>query len=161
VDVPEELTAWRLVKTRYAATAFDGDGARRYGGRWNSPGTRVAYASESAALAVLEVLVHLQASALLPSYSLASVRFPAALVAALGADELPSAWAEYPPPSAAQRVGDGWVREGRSAVLRVPSVVVEGAHNFLLDPAHPDSHQVRVQPVRPFTFDPRLLSHTP
>ena len=70
------ITAWRLVKSRHARAAFDGEGARLYGGRWNSPGTRVAYASDSVALAALEVLAHLQSTAVLQAYSLATIRFP-------------------------------------------------------------------------------------
>jgi RES domain-containing protein len=62
------MQLWRLVKTRYAAAAFDGEGARVNGGRWNSPGTRVAYASANSALAVLEVLVHMTAGSGLPGY---------------------------------------------------------------------------------------------
>lgn len=118
---------------------------------------RVAYASETAAHAVLEVLVHLQSSAVLGSYHLVSVRFPSGLVNALDVAELPPTWAESPPPAAVRAIGDEWVRGGSSAVLRVPSVIVEGDHNYLLNPAHPEFAAVNVQPPRPYLFDPRLL----
>lgn len=157
MTVSHDVTAWRLVKTRYAATAFDGEGARLYGGRWNSLGVRVAYASETTALAILEVLVHLQASRVLSSYSLASVTFPAALVRELEDDRLPPNWTESPPPADMQAVGDEWVQRGESAVLRVSSVIVHAEYNFLLNPAHPEFARASVGPVRPFAFDPRLL----
>ncbi|MDQ3223821.1 MAG: RES domain-containing protein, partial [Gemmatimonadota bacterium] len=92
------ITAWRLVKPRHAADAFDGEGARLHGGRWNSPGTRVAYASDSIALAALEVLAHLQSTSVLQAYSLASLRFPAESVEVLETTALPSRWRRFPSP---------------------------------------------------------------
>lgn len=151
------MEAWRLVKTRYARAAFDGEGARRYGGRWNSPGVRIAYASESIALAVLEVLVHLQSPAPLSSYSLATARFPESLVERLDAKVLPPGWRQFPPPPAARALGNRWARECRSAVLRVPSAVIPAGVNFLLNPAHPDFPRIVVDPPAPFEFDIRVL----
>ncbi len=153
------IRAWRLVKSRHAATAFDGEGAWLHGARWNSPGTRVAYASENMALAVLEVLVHLQSSATLDSYSCVGVRFPPEIIEDLDLSAIPARWRRYPAPRASQAIGDAWVRELRSAVLRVPSVIVPSADNFLLNPAHADSTKVVVEPPAPFEFDPRLLKY--
>jgi len=144
------------VKARYADAAFDGEGARLYGGRWNSVGTRVAYASESAALAVLEVLVHLQSSAVLGAYVLVPVEVPAALVREHPRDALPPDWRTSPPPPSARAIGDAWVRDGSSVALWLPSAVVETERNLLLNPAHPDFARVRVGEPRPFAFDPRL-----
>lgn len=151
------LAGWRLVKWALAPTVFDGEGARLHGGRWNSPGTRVAYASESVALATLEVLVHLQASAMLPFYALAPLRFPAALVAVLDPAALAPDWKRFPASPETRAIGDRWVQEGRSAVLRVPSAVVPSASNFLLNPAHPDFTRIVVEPPAPYDFDPRLV----
>lgn len=150
------VRAWRLVKARYADAAFDGEGARLYGGRWNSVGTRVAYASESAALAVLEVLVHLQSSATLGAYVLVPVEVPAALVRTPSPNALPADWRTSPPPPAARAVGDAWVRDGSSVALWLPSAVVETERNLLLNPAHPGFARVRVGEARPFAFDARL-----
>ena len=150
------LTVWRLVKTKYSRSAFDGEGSRLYGGRWSSPGTVVAYASESSALAVLEVLVHLQNSTVLQSYSLASADVPDELVEVLAPKWVPADWRRSPPPGEVQEVGDAWAREGRSAVLRVPSVILGDSYNYLLNPAHPSFARIRIRDPRPFDFDSRL-----
>jgi RES domain-containing protein len=154
------IRAWRLVKSRHAATAFDGEGARLNGARWNSPGILVAYASESVALATLEVLVHLQSTALLTSYSLASVQFPLEVVEELDVSALPRQWHRFPAPPETQALGDRWVEASRSVVLRVPSAIIPSAYNFLLNLAHPESAKVAIEPPTPFRLDPRLLKRT-
>jgi RES domain-containing protein len=150
-------TSWRIVKSRHAGSAFDGEGARLYGGRWNSPGTRMVYTSGSVSLAVLEVLVHLQEASLISSYSLISARFDDALVERLERSRLPDGWRSYPAPSELQRIGDEWVRSQSSAILEVPSAVVERESNYLLNPSHPDFSSVLIGEPEPFTFDERLL----
>jgi RES domain-containing protein len=151
-------TGWRIVKSRLAGMAFDGEGARLYGGRWNSPGTRMVYISASVSLAVLEVLVHLQDASLLSSYSLIPARFDEALVERLDRSRLPDGWRSYPAPNELQRIGDAWARSQRSAVLEVPSAVVERESNYLLSPAHPDFSSIVIGEPEPFTFDERLLA---
>ena len=147
---------WRLVKTRLAASAFDGEGARRYGGRWNSPGLSVAYASETISLAMLEVMVHLRTGEILPSYSRISAEIPDGLVRAISPGSLPPNWKVYPAPAETAAIGDAWVRTGSTPVLMVPSVVVETEHNFLLNPAHPDFGRITIGAPQPFPFDVRL-----
>ena len=151
------ITAWRLVKPRHAADAFDGEGARLHGGRWNSPGTRVAYASDSIALAALEVLAHLQSTSVLQAYSLASLRFPAESVEVLETTALPSRWRRFPSPPENQAIGDRWAAEGRSLVLRVPSAIIPAAGNFLINPSHPEFKKVVVGRPERFAFDARLV----
>src|SRR3712207_9538441 len=97
-------TGWRIVKSRYAAAAFDGEGARLYGVRWNSPGTRMVYTSSTISLAVLEVLVHLQEASLLSSYSLVSVSFDDALIECLDRSRLPDGWRKIGRASCRERV---------------------------------------------------------
>jgi RES domain-containing protein len=151
-------TGWRIVKSRYASTAFDGEGARLYGGRWNSPGTRMVYTPSTISLAVLEVLVHLQEASLLSSYSLISAGFDDVYVEHLDHSRLPDDWRTYPAPSELQRIGDEWARSQRSVVLEVPSVIVVRESNYLLNPAHPDFSSVVIGEPEPFTFDERLLA---
>ncbi|MEO7964748.1 MAG: RES family NAD+ phosphorylase [Gemmatimonadaceae bacterium] len=151
------MQLWRLTKTKYSSSAFDGEGARVYGGRWNSPGTRMAYASGSPALAVLEVLVHLEKSGVLPSYSLIRARIPDTLIQELSTTDLPSSWNTSPVPPEVQAIGDQWVRSHESVILRVPSVVIGAESNFLINPAHPDFRHFAIEHVEAFSFDARLI----
>ena len=151
------ITAWRIVKARHAANAFDGEGARVEGGRWNSPGTAVVYTSESAALAALELLVHLGRGTILAAYVLIMCSFEEALVTRLDRKRLPKGWRSYPAPPDLQLIGDEWVRSGASAVLEVPSAVIDTDSNFLLNPRHADFQAIGVAPPQPFALDLRLL----
>jgi len=150
------ITAWRITKAQYAAQAFDGEGARLAGGRWTSPGHPVVYTAEHAALAALEMLVHLDAAAR-PAYVLIPCTFPSDLVLRLDRRRLPAAWRSYPAPSALPQLGDAWIKSRASAVLDVPSAVIEMQSNYLLNPAHADFVKVRIGTPGPFDFDSRLL----
>lgn len=148
-------TAWRLIKTKHLVTAWDGEGARRAGGRWNSVGTPVVYTSSTLALALVETLVHIP-SGVLPAYTAVSVDFDESLVTALDPRSLPTDWMKYPAPASTRAVGDAWVSAAGSAVLRVPSVVVPAECNYVLNPNHPDFTRARIGTPMPFPFDPRL-----
>lgn len=148
-------SAWRLTKTKYLASAWDGEAAKRSGGRWNSIGIAVVYASSNLSLALVEVLVHLP-SGILPAYSAVPVEFDDSLVTAVTAAQLPVNWKENPPPKEIRTIGDKWFAEGASAVLRVPSVVVPDEFNYVLNPSHPDFSRVMIGTPTPFPFDPRL-----
>jgi RES domain-containing protein len=149
-------TAWRIVKTRFAQQAFDGEGARLYGGRWNSVGVRMVYTAGSVSLAVLEILVNLENTDVLPAYSLCAVNFDDDLVTTLDRSRLP-ARRDSPSPPELLAIGDAWIASGSSAVLEVPSAVVESESNYLINPAHPDFAALVIESPRPFTLDPRLL----
>lgn len=147
---------WRIVKARYASAAWSGEGARRWPGRWNGPGSAVVYTADSPALAMLEILVNLGHEGLLQSsYVLASADVPDALVEELDAARLPPNWSASPCPPAVQALGDAWVAGGSSVALRVPSAVVEG-HNVLLNPAHPAFREVKLGEPKPLRVDARL-----
>jgi RES domain-containing protein len=148
--------AWRLVKARHAAGAFDGEGARLHGGRWNSPGTRVVYVSSSRSLAALELLVHLEIAEALEHYAVIEVRIPAQSITRLDPRRLPLDWRSDPPPAALRALGDAWVRAARSVALEVPSVVVPDETNYLLNPAHPSFRRIAIGKPQPFRYDARL-----
>lgn len=150
------ISAWRITKRRHARTAFSGDGARLYGGRWNAPGTSMVYVAESQSLAVLEVLVHLDASSLLEKYVLIQVDFEDSLVADLNRTLLPRNWGEDPVPGSVQAIGDRWATAATTAILRVPSTLVPGESNFLINPRHADFRKLKISKPRSFQFDPRL-----
>ena len=151
------ITAWRIVKKRYAAHAFDGEGARLFGGRWNSPGVAVVYAASSRSLAALEMTVHLDRSMLLASFVLIPCEFAERLVTVVDHRTLPADWRRDPPPPSAAAIGDEWVRRAESAVLALPSAIIEQETNFLLNHAHPDFAAIRIGELQDFEFDKRLI----
>lgn len=151
------ITAWRLVKSRFVEHAFDGEGARLYGGRWNSPGAPVIYLSATTSLAVLEVFANIQRSDLLASYENLSCTFDESLLTRIEARDLPANWRQSPAPAALQELGDEWLRRGRSVALRVPSSIIEHEYNYLLNPLHTDFKRVKRSPPEPFAIDLRLI----
>jgi RES domain-containing protein len=151
-------SAWRLTKTKFVGDPLSGDGARLYGGRWNSPGVSVVYFAESISLAVLEVLVHLEATRILESYSLVRIDFEQSNVRTMAVDELPLNWADYPAPAELQAIGNAWVEASESLLLKVPSTIIPFEHILLLNPAHPDRGSISVAEPFPFRLDPRLLT---
>lgn len=150
------MVVWRLTLKKHAAP--DGEGARRYGGRWNKPGTPVVYTSGTLSLAALEYLVHVD-SDILPD-SLVSVRatIPDSLaIETIHASDLPSDWKDKIIPVALQERGTSWANHAKSPVLKVPSVVIEHEWNYVLNPLHPDFHQITWDSGIAFSFDSRLL----
>jgi RES domain-containing protein len=148
-------SGWRIDKPR--RNAFSGEGARRFGGRWNSPGVAVVYLSEHQSLAALEIFVHLQPLVPQDKYLAYFVEWDEAQMEVLSAKKLPLDWRVSPPGSATMRQGDQWVAEARSAVLAVPSAIVPAERNFLLNPAHPTFGQLRLHKPMSFAFDHRLV----
>lgn len=150
-------TAWRIVKSKHAQQAFDGEGALRFGGRWNSPGTRVVYCSRTLALAALESLVHLNPPVVF-RYLAIPLDFDDELLETTCAADLPDDWRERPPPRSAAEWGDRWVKEARSPALEIPSVIIPSESNLLLNPAHPDFRKIRIGTPQEFAFDPPLIA---
>lgn len=150
------LRAWRIVQAHLAEYAFNGEGARLYGGRWNHPGTAVVYTAETKSLALLELLVHVSAQQLLRAYVCIRVDFENALIKQINPRDLPKGWRNYPASSATRDIGSEWVASGPSAVLAVPSVIVPEEWNYLLNPAHPEFRRVRIGRAEKIEIDPRL-----
>ena len=151
------VSAWRMFKSKHCRSAFTGEGARLFGGRWNSKGTPMIYTAGSISLAVLEMLVQLDSHNVLPHYLLAEICFDTPLVEGITIDQLPKKWNEFPAPTELRAVGDTWVAECRSAVLRVPSAVVPSEWNYLLNPGHPDFARIEFHDSEAFAIDLRLV----
>lgn len=149
---------WRIVREDLGSEAFNGQGAKLYGGRWNSPGSAVVYGSEHKSLAALEHLVHFNPRT--PNrFKAFSFQFSDSFVKTLSPRDLPKNWREEPPPPTTQHIGDTWARESRSAILAVPSIIIPEELNYLLNPAHPDFKKITVGKPEDFTFDSRLLGY--
>jgi len=154
------VEAWRIVKSKYVVGAFSGQSACDYGGRWNSPGTRLVYTASSTSLALLEILVHLGFPQTLPAYSLILAVLDEDIILQLDTPSLPGNWREQPPPNVTQAIGDEWVASGRSAVLAVPSVIIPHETNLLVNPLHPDFAKITLHDPIDFPIDGRLAPGT-
>lgn len=150
-------TVWRIVKAKHAASAFDGEGARRSGGRWTSLGRRAVYTSSTVALATLEMIAHLDSTAPLPAYVLIEATVPDSLITTVDLAALPSNWRQYPSPPESRVIGDAWLDAKRSAVLKVPSALVPVEYNYVMNPQHPDFALITTGAPLSFPLDPRLL----
>ena len=156
------VPAYRMVKSRWRSVAFDGTGARLYGGRWNSRGKAATYAAGSEALAILEILVHLDRTSVLPSYTVFELALPQDEVEWLPHDALPPNWQDSPAPRETAVIGDDWLARGEALALALPSVVVPSERAFLLNPFHPVYGEVVAEAVeRETSLDHRLLSPSP
>jgi RES domain-containing protein len=147
---------WRLCELADAARAFDGEGARLYGGRWNHKGTRLVYASSSLSLAALECLAHAEAMFLKRQFFRFRVEVEEAMIEVLAPAQLPASWRRYPAPEETRALGSRWAVRGRKAILSVPSVIVPEERNYLLNPLHADFEKLTFGKANPFSFDPRL-----
>ena len=152
----DDITAWRITSDTYADTAFSGEGAETYGGRFNSVGTPVVYTSASISLATLELLAKTGTRQRLSGRVLLPVTFSEERVTIRDAQDLPEGWDERPYGPSSQQVGDRWVQSEESLVLRVPSVVVPAEHNYLINPQHPAFGELVIGEPRPLNPDPRL-----
>ena len=150
------IRAWHILKSKHALHALDGEGSRLHGGRWNSPGVRMVYASQSLELAVLEILVHLQTVHPLAAYVVYTLEFDASLLADLS-EELPGHWRDFPAPVPLQQIGDRWIAERTSVVLEVPSAVLPSESNYLFNPEHNEFQRVNCLGPTKLDLDPRLF----
>ena len=151
-----EIVGWRIVKARHAKTAFSGEGARVYEGRWNSAGVRMVYCSEHLSLAALEILVHIQPIAMKDRLRAFRVSWDEAIMDVIDAGKLPKGWDQQPPGIASKDVGDAWIKSARSCVLAVPSALVPQERTFLLNPSHRDFLRIRIKDAGDFILDRRL-----
>ena len=146
------------MRRKFSDQPLSGEGARLYGGRWNPPGVSVAYTSASLALASLELFVHLNRDDRPPDLVSAAAEIPDDVTTTrIEPKDLPGDWRKYPAPSELQEIGRSWIHEGKSAVLRVPSVVVPDEYNYLINPSHPHFRRIVIHPVEPFAFDERMF----
>lgn len=151
------MLAWRICKEKHSATPLDGEGARRFPGRWNHLNTPVAYCAESASLAAMETLVHADAEDLPSDTVCVCVEIPDGLpVRTLSIGALPAGWDAPSGPVALKDLAGKWISDAQEAVLIVPSAVVNLENLVLINPLHSDAARIKVISSEPFIFDPRL-----
>jgi RES domain-containing protein len=149
------VQVWRICSRQHQR--FDGEGARRFGGRWNHVGTSVVYTSGSLSLAALELFVHLDIDVIPPNLVAIRAEVPDSLtIETVKIASLPKNWRGYPAPEAVKDIGTTWAAKDSTAILAVPSAVIPEERNYLLNPTHADFKRIRVRRPVPFRFDPRM-----
>jgi RES domain-containing protein len=151
------MRIWRLCRAPHAADAFSGEGARRFGGRWNTRGVPMVYCSSSLALAAIELFVHIEPN-LQPSdlVSIAAELPQGEPAQRLDVKDLPPEWwsDEYDP---LRELGDGWIRAKTSLAMMVPSAPLHSEWNVLVNPLHPALKKLKIDAPQPFHFDARMF----
>jgi RES domain-containing protein len=150
------MLLYRIVRSAYAD--LSGNGARLYGGRWNSEGRPVVYFASSRSLAVLEALAHLSPTNIPDDFCMMIVEAPDNASADLDIKTLPEHWQEYPEQNILKQIGNRFLAEKQYLLLKVPSAIVKEEYNYLLNPLHPAADNVKIVSKQPFSFDARLLT---
>jgi RES domain-containing protein len=153
------MHVWRISKTKFAESAFSGEGARLFDGRWNFEGVPMVYTSSSLALAALEFFVHLDPSDAPSDLVFVKAESPDELhTERIQESQLPSNWRRIDNRHL-QKLGSDWAKSKSSVALMVPSAIVEEEWNVLLNPRHPDFAAITVEPAKPFHYDERMFKH--
>ena len=151
------MLVWRVTRKAHGDQPLSGEGARRYGGRWNHAGSAVVYTSESLSLAVLEYLVNLPISDLPDDLVSVQIQIPESLPKnGVSVADLPDNWRAFPAIEDLKDIGTDWAREAKTAILSVPSVVIPTELNYLINPAHEGTRHIEIVSVEPFALDVRL-----
>ncbi len=151
------MLAFRIAKTTQIRD-LSGTGAMLYGGRWNQKNTPVIYTAENRALATVEYLVHIPLSILPRGLSMACLDIPDDIgTEQVSMSKLPRNWQAYPAPEELARLGSEWALAKRSLLFRVPSVIVGGEFNLLINPKHPGIANVKIARIEEYSFNKRLL----
>lgn len=147
------MEIYRITRAVYADRLVASGGVAR----WNARGRFVIYTAGSRALACLENVVHRSGEGLQDLFRVMVIHVPDDLpVQTIALADLPEQWADYQNFDLCQQRGEAWLQESRTAVLRVPSVIVPQEWNYLLNPAHPDFARIQFLRTEPFLFDPRI-----
>ena len=159
-QVTAQMKLFRIASLRFPL--FDGTGAFLHGARWNSPGLRVIYASESLSCMRLEVLVHSGRASPPVNHGFIEIEVPdSILMSVVDHEDLPHDWNSVPDRHAARSIGDAWYKQGTAALLRVPSVASANEFNVLISQDHPDSQKSGVTETRAIQWDERLFVEPP
>lgn len=151
------MFVYRLSKKNYAR--LSGDGAALAGGRWNSKGTAIIYTSGSRSLAMLEKYIHLPSGILPKDLVMICVEIPDTLInKKVEVKTLSSDWKNDTGLLTTRKIGDDFVSSNMACVLQVPSAIVPGDHNYLINPDHPDFPKIGVVEMVDFPFDDRLFN---
>jgi RES domain-containing protein len=150
---------YRILRKRYSRTPLDGAGAFLFGGRWSSPGVRLAYTAEHQSLAMVEYFVHIDPVDSPNDLILAAAAIPDSVSrVSISTRRLPSNWRATPAPPELATIGNKFARDRKAAILIVPSALAIDESNWLINPEHPDARSIRVVRRQAFRYDQRFFS---
>ncbi len=151
------MIVYRLSKSKYCRD-LSGKGAETSGGRWNSKGVAMLYTSASRALATTEIAVHTSLGLVPTDYVMVTIEIPDGVSEeSVNEPGLSPDWRSFPHPHFTQEIGDQFVKENNFLVLKVPSAIVQGDFNYLINPKHPEFSTVNILKTESFSFDERLF----
>ncbi len=151
------MKVYRLTKKKYSGD-LSGKGAETHGGRWNEKGAAMVYTGNSRALCALEIAVHTPLGTLPKSYFLNVIEIPDDIsIEEISAKSLLKNWRSLPHGDATQKLGKAFIKNEKNAVLKVPSAIVDGEYNFLINPLHQDSQKIKLVLEEKFWVDERLF----
>ncbi|MVO07829.1 RES domain-containing protein [Flavobacterium sp. TP390] len=151
------MEVFRLANKKYPIE-LSGVGASITGARWNTKGFEVVYTAQSRALAMAEVVVHVTLATLPAGFVMLTVFIPDDItIETIDVKQLPLGWNSFPELIETQKIGDEFLRSKRAAVLKVPSAVVQGDYNYLLNPFHDDFKRIKIIHQEDFPFDKRIF----
>ncbi len=152
------MIVYRLSRGKYHLD-LTGKGAELYGGRWNSKGVAMLYTSQSRALAFAEVAIHIPVGIVPKDYFLISINTSdTASILKLAEKDMPADWRSNPHSNSTQNIGDQFIVESKYLIFQVPSAIVPGDFNFLINPNHSLIKEVTIKDVEPFEFDSRYVA---
>lgn len=150
------MILYRFAALRYSHD-LSGEGAKLFGGRWNSKGIPVVYASLTVSLSLLEMLIHSSSYDEIKSNMLVSIEVPGSAADKIAAPGLTKNWQsdiEY-----CRYIGDAWLLSKKSLLMKVPSVIIPDEYNMLINPAHPSFKKITIASVKKFHFDTRMFKN--
>ena len=152
------MIVFRLSKNIYA-NDLTGKGAEIYGGRWNSIGTPMIYTAESRALCAVEIAVNTPLSNIPTDYSIISFQIPEENITSVKEKILPINWNILPYSHSTIEIGDLFISEKKSLVLKVPSAIIAGDYNYLINPLYHNLGKLKILKIEDFSFDNRLFKN--
>jgi len=151
------MIVFRLAKSRYAMD-LSGHGAELSGGRWNYKGTRMLYTSDSRALCTTEIAVHVPMGIIPEDYKLVTIEIPDEMkFDTVHINKLPRGWNRFPYAHQTRKIGEAFIKKGMFLMLKVPSAVVQGDYNYLINPGHPEFKRIKIVRTEDFHFDSRFF----
>lgn len=151
------MQVFRLSRKKYASE-LSGVGASKSGNRWNSKGVEIIYCSDSRALAMAEVSVHISLATLPKDFVMMEINIPEYIsIQTIKEKDLPKQWNDFPHILKTQIIGTDFIYSKKACVLKVPSAIVKGDYNFLINPHHKDFLKIKIIKIFDFPFDRRIF----